>query len=221
MGLQAIPIQLGTQILIQLSQLSVRVPAKLVGLEHGKYLIVSIPSFSATEIKSRLTHGKVVVARYIHEGSALGFESVVIGMIIQPIRLVFFRYPKEIQDMNLRKHRRSGCCLPAEIVVNEESSSGFIIDISRGGCSFTCKSKVDLDINFLGVGKKLIIKVAVPGFEGKIEINSIIRSFRIDNTSIFFGLQFEEIPEEQKFKLYSYLDEMNSMDDDDDEDEEY
>lgn len=217
MGNQAIPIQLGVQLLLQLRQLSIRVPSKLVGLEHGKYLIVSMPSLSVTDIKSYFTHGKVVVARYIHEGSALGFESMVMGMIIQPVRLVFLGYPKSIQDMNLRKHKRSECYLPAEISVIDESIHGFILDISRGGCSFNCKSKTNLDIDMLSVGKKLVIKFAVPGFEGKLEIYCIIRNFRIDNAHMFFGLQFDDIVEEQKYKLYSYLDEMLSMEDDESE----
>lgn len=211
MGQRAIPIQLGVQLLMQLRQLSIRVPSKLVGLEHGKYLIVSISSMPVSDVKQYFTHGKVIVARYIHEGSALGFEAVVMGMIIQPVRLVFLNYPKEIQDMNLRKHRRSECYLPAEIVINEESFSGFILDISRGGCSFNCKPKSEPNVDSLRVGKKLIIKFAVPGFEGKLEINSINRNFRFDNSSMFFGLQFDEIPEEEKFKLYTYLDEMQVL----------
>ena len=214
MGKQAIPIQLGVQLLMQLRQLSVRVPSKLVGLEHGKYLIVSIPSLSVTDIKAYFTHGKIVVARYIHEGSALGFESVVMGMIIQPVRLVFLNYPKSIQDMNLRKHRRSDCYLPAEIVTDEDSNSGFILDISRGGCSFNCKSKTNIDVDTLSVGKKLTLKLAVPGFDGKLEIGCIIRNFRIDNANMIFGFQFDEIADEHKYKLYTYLDEMQMLEED-------
>jgi c-di-GMP-binding flagellar brake protein YcgR len=208
---QIIPIHLGTKLLLQLRTRANRVSSKLIGLEHGEYLIVSIPALSMSKIKSLFTHGKPVVVRYLHEGTALGFEANVLGMIINPVRLVFLNYPEKIQDMNLRKHRRSECYLPAEIVLGEKSSSGFINDISWGGCSFSCKNKASLDIDSLGVGNYIVIKFAVPGVEGKLEVNSIIRNFSVDSSNMFFGLQFEELPEDIKYKLNNYLGEMQLL----------
>ncbi len=206
-----IPVNLGTRLILQLRQLSDRIPSKLVGLEHGKYLILSIPTLSPSDLSAYFKQGKSMVIRYVHEGAALGFESYVMGIIIQPVRLVFISYPDTVQDMNLRKHKRGDCYLPAEILFEDKPVHGFILDISRGGCGFTAKIKKDFNTDALAVGSSIFLKFPIPGVEGKLSIGCVIRNARTDHNGLFLGLQFWEFISDQKEKLFTYLEEMELM----------
>ncbi len=206
-----IPFHLGNRLILQLRHYSQRVTANLIGLEKGKYIILSIVSLSSPDVNTYFKQGKTLVVRYIHEGAALGFESIVTGLIIQPYRLVFIKYPDKIENLNLRKHPRINCYLPAELMIDNKSSNGFILDISLGGCGFCNKTKNEFDPDSLNIGNLTLLKFPIPGKEGKLLIKSIIRSVHFENAEVFFGLEFIEFNKEQKNRLFAYINELQLL----------
>ena len=200
-----IPLQIGVQILLQVRSCQDRISSKFIGVEHGRYLILSVPLMSTSDLKAIFAQGKGVVGRYIHEGRVLGFETEVQGVIIQPANLIFLKYPSSVQDMNLRKHKRNECYLPAEISADDTQAHGVIIDISLGGCCLSTKHTAKLKKDSIAVDKKLKVQFALPGREGKLNIVSCIKNIRKDGHITMFGLQFCETPGEQTNQMHDFL----------------
>lgn len=206
-----IPIQLATPVQLQMRQATDRIPAKLIGLEHSKFMILSVATMSSSDQKDLFVQGKTVVARYIHEGSALGFETTIMGLSLTPLRLLFLNYPEKMEDMNLRKHQRRDCYLPAELMVGDKTAGGFILDISMGGSCFTCKSLLIFEVDDMEIGKKATLKVGIPGVEGKLSLEGLIRNIRTGAEGCFFGLQFAALTPDVQQRLRTYLEEMQMI----------
>ena len=127
----------GDELLIQIEGTKIRFKSNLVGVERDAYLIVKTPNMPG--IGNKITAGDTVIVRYLSEGSVFGFESVIEGSIVRPARLIFIKYPKFVECKSIRRFKRISCNIPATGDINGAEFKGMIVDISKGGCRFSCQ----------------------------------------------------------------------------------
>ncbi len=127
-------LRIGCVLHIKLSDKAERLPAKLIGMDAGAYLIVQ-PQNPA-KLFDQVFKGKEVVVRYLSDGAIFGFESRVMDFLMQPVRLLFLTYPSKIQSCEIREHKRYDCLYDAQLLLAGVPCRGVVANISVGGCQF-------------------------------------------------------------------------------------
>lgn len=199
----------GKMVDIQLNQPTlVRLKAKLVGFEVGKYIILKHPDpVGDNSHRDVLSEGRVAIVRYILEGEkgeCCAFKASIKHISQFPERFIFLEYPSEIQNRNLRLHQRVSTHIPAEITMKCEDQnqpgmliSGIVADISERGCGFVFRAQ-NLKVNV----KKRDIFVVIRNAEGQpIRIPARVCNSRNDNGKVNVGIQFVEAHQEVKTLL--------------------
>jgi len=193
-----ISVELGTQMQLEFESIKGRFNSTVVGMDPPAYLILK-PSGDASRVAAKLYKGNTVVVRYIHAGSVYGFQSTTLGTIAEPVRLVFIAYPKIVAEHNIRTDKRIECVLPATVTVGEEALEAVILDVSQGGCRLSL-SEPPADSG-IRVGSELAIAFALPGIEGRLEVEGKVRNVRQDERGLELGVQFEPLDETTREKL--------------------
>ncbi|MCW8888687.1 MAG: flagellar brake domain-containing protein [Gammaproteobacteria bacterium] len=202
-------IEVGTHLQIQVGQFQGRMDSTLVGIRPGRYLIISMPADGAHS--ARLDEdGALLVARYIHNGNAYGFKSVVLDVMLGPEKLLAISYPTQFEVFELRNYPRLSCFLPARIFIGEEAVVGSIIDISRTGAQFNTSSNNSVQFAEL-VDSSLNLDVLLPGSDGYTHIGGNLRNVHATSKSVELGLRFDSFEMYQLSNLISFLLDAHAM----------
>lgn len=128
------------------SPMQQRFPAKLVGFEMGRYLLVRLLEHESWYRYNRFLYdnNEVVVRTLIEggRGECLAFKSAIRWRSYNPLNMLFLYFPEEVERYDLRSHPRVATCISANIsdslkvVGQEEPLKGCIKDVSLGGCCF-------------------------------------------------------------------------------------
>lgn len=123
---------------------------RLVGCKDGKFILLEQPDTNKYGyVRDQLTDSVVLVVRTIFEktsGQACAFKSIVLSKLNHPSRLVFIKFPSQIESKELRREGRESTKTPARIYHTENASEdqkieGHLVNISSGGCCFKCEVK--------------------------------------------------------------------------------
>lgn len=166
------------------SETPFRLKSKLIGFDEGKYLIVSASPNTVREYGDIIREGAGCIVRTLVEGEAgqcIAFRSSLELIPARPKGLLFITFPQQIESISLRKESRVSTQLPVTFVHRDENNpdalfdsktevSGYIKDISSGGCRITAEwpqhhSSIQLVPVYIKVtladGDNLIIKAEI------------------------------------------------------------
>ena len=181
-----------------------------MGKEEGRYLIIKIPMVGNPE--EFFAKDKELVVRYVHEGSVFGFRSQVMLSILDSLNVVFVKFPKKIEDYNLRTHKRLDCSLPArlEVVARHQNRKlhfkGVIGDISKGGCKATISlEELEWIKESLSIQSAVMIFLFLPGVEGELLLRGVVRSMTQDSVVLSMGIQFADLSGKIQTKLDRFI----------------
>ncbi|MBI4805477.1 MAG: PilZ domain-containing protein [Desulfovibrio sp.] len=104
----------------------------ILGVDGTDTVIAEMPM--STGLKSLPKPGMGLQARFENHGSRYGFRTSVTKFITKPRPMVFFAYPKKIEILMRRRHPRVRCQLPISLENEHFKATGYISDISQGGC---------------------------------------------------------------------------------------
>ncbi len=199
--------QIGTTLKIQLEGSQSRLTSELIGVDEGKYLIIKMPPIqSMGTAASSLYKGSDIVVRYMHKGTVFGFKSRIISFITNPVKLMFLAYPKNIENQNLRSHKRIDCHLPANIKIAHNTVEGIVTDLSKEGCLFTVKMlNIQNTADLLQIGNEIGLSFQIPGVEEKLTITGKQKNIKKDKDSVHIGILFSDMAIEVQEKLYDFL----------------
>jgi hypothetical protein len=178
---------LGTVLQVQVEGLG-SVMTSLVGMAEGLHLIIKTPPLP--EIATKLYVKNIIIVRYFHAGQVFGFRATLMSLIKEPFRLCILSYPTSVEIINLRKHDRIYCMIPAEIKLPGGFYGGLVEDISVGGCSFELNTPADGKFPPLKIGEEVLIILDLPGNPRKVVINIVIRTMKMDSQTMKLGAQF-------------------------------
>jgi hypothetical protein len=205
----SLPIELGTELLLDISGLGYHLKSTLIGLEAGNFLLAKIPfAIPPNIVSSALVRNTRVVVRYFFKGMVFGFECQINQAITHPAPLLFLTYPKSIEEHNIREYKRIHCFLPSKISIGERSIEGTITDISKKGCSWhTKRTKLnDNDDLFDGLNKTLAVELQLPGIKELLKIQGVEKNVKKDDENIDVGIEFSDTDSQHMGQLAEFID---------------
>ncbi len=185
-----------------------RVSAKLIGYEAGRYLLVRVlEQDSWSQSNNFLFENNEVVVRMLLEGSrgeCLAFKTAIRWRAYNPINMIYFYFPDEIEKCDLRTHPRVPTCIDANLTgslrctENHNPLRGCIRDVSLGGCCF----EFTLPLRKQGLSPRSVIIGAGEG----LSVLADVRNQRpCSDARVAVGLNFRSSQEDVKqllSKLY-------------------
>jgi c-di-GMP-binding flagellar brake protein YcgR len=205
-------IPIGITLQIAINGVSFRMKSVSVGWVPDICLIITYPS-TPTPIAETLFPGNKVTVRYIDGGNAFGFESELIAVAEEPVRILYISYPVRIARKSLRSSRRMECYLPARAFLRdpetgEEAPLGeaVITDISRTGCGFTMPGEShDEAPARASLNQTVVLRFQVPGTEDKIALRGKATRIQRDAERTNMGIHFDEMEENLKETIMGYI----------------
>lgn len=92
-----LPSVFGTEVLIELAALKLRIKSSVVGMEKGRYLIVRISDQDLIgSFRSELVKESPMTIRFLHNNIIYGFSTEIIAVVSSPAKLFFVTYPEKI-----------------------------------------------------------------------------------------------------------------------------
>lgn len=180
-------LHLGTVLQVQVVGLGATL-SSLIGVEEGLHLIIKTPLIA--DIGKKLYEKNHIIVRYVHAGRVYGFRCTMTALIKEPFRFCILSYPTSVEILNLRKHERLSCLIPAEIRLPEGIYGGFIEDLSIGGCSFEPNATDTDAFPDLKIGNKAVLAINLPENKENNLIHIIIRTMKLDGRTMKLGAQF-------------------------------
>ena len=198
---------IGITFRLQIEERRRRISCELIGIDEGKYLIVKMPPLHTMEnVSNLMAKGTEIAVKYMYKGTMFGFKSQVIELIHNPFKLVFMKYPEEIESLDFRGNERVVCFLPANVKIAENIIEGGITDISRAGCLFVIEAPEHEDrINLLELNNEIKIGFYLPGIAGELCIDSKQRSVKKDDDGTSLGVEFVNMDSSVQGKLFGFL----------------
>ncbi len=204
------PISVGTELLIEIADLKLRLKSELIGIEDDEYLIVKLSHHdSGGGFKDKTIEQSPLVIRYVYKGSVYGFKATVLNIISKPAKLIFVSYPERIEECNVRTSPRYDCVLPAAATIGDASTELIITDISKNGCrcvimTSMVKNKAKL-YDTINMNSELELKVEFPGMEDKMILSGAVKNINKDEEEIMFGLSFAKMDAKAKVNFNKFI----------------
>jgi len=172
----------------------------LIGIEEGLYLIIKTPPIP--EIGTKLFQKNNIIIHYLFAGQVFGFRTTLLSLINEPFRFSILAYPTKVEKVNIRKHERICCMLPARIKRSKESYGILIEDISIGGCYFTVNPTKDGKFPAMRIGEEVLLVLTLPGIIDDMTINMVVRTIKCDLRTMNIGVQFTKSEVEKEETAY-------------------
>jgi hypothetical protein len=166
------------------------IQTNLIGMEDGAYLIIKTPPIP--EIGTKLFQKNHIIIRYFYAGQIFGFRSTLLSLIKEPFRFSILSYPTHVEKINIRKHERVSCMLPAKLKMPRGLYAILIEDISIGGCFFEVLMPEDRKFPVVKIGDEALLFLNLSEITDNIILNMIIRTIKCDIRIMKIGVQFKE-----------------------------
>lgn len=201
----ALSLPLGTVVMVEPAGLGQRFKTEFVGMERGRYLILRIPRIPG--VTEHLYQDKALTLRFVNEGHIFGFSSEVVWVMNAPFRLLFLRYPDEVEILNLRGCQRVDCFLPTAIKFGESWVQGVILNISCGGCQAVVEERVGQPLPAAALDEALMLEFRLVGSEQSLMVGGLTKSVNLSEHRLFLGVKFDEdMPEYTSGLIGRYVD---------------
>jgi len=182
-------VEIGTAVSLQRESTGNRIKAILIGIEHGKHLILSIPDKGQFQ---ELSRNLPLIVRYFHAGEACGFKSRVIETLSKPSFLALITYPKNVEKLTLRSEPRIECFLPASLQVQGRTLKCVVIDLSLKGCKVRMKA-TEGAAPLIMREKAVVLGPKLPGTNEVVHLQSTVRTVDKIDGGYLIGIQFGEL----------------------------
>lgn len=203
-----LPIKVGTELLVEFQNFTLKTKSELVGMKRGQYLIIGM-LHDMVGIRTDEIKESPLIIRYLYRGSVYGFMTRTLNIVNSPDRLIFLSYPEKIEEFRVRSSHRFECILPAATSLDGSEAETVIVDISNDGCRCIIQSSGVKDPdNFykaLDINRVAVLKVQFPGTSDSYELSGTIRNISKDADRIAFGVQFGPIRKETKSKFEDFI----------------
>lgn len=150
----------GQAVMVQLTGDCQRYWGRVLGADPYECFIVKLPQVPG--IKRLAVPGASLTLRLEHEGELFGFSCDVITAVFKPNPLAILAYPASTERLQLRRHKRLKCLIPAVAGNGCFSSSGFIVDMSLGGCKLILDERQIQQAMPLKPGDALTVDISLP-----------------------------------------------------------
>lgn len=187
-------LEIGIRLLMDVDGLGLTFRSALVGIEHGKYLLIKTPGAFDKEADQDFFSARGVVIKTLYKGTIYAFRSRVLGVISEPSPLMFIEYPGRIEHHELRRHKRFKCSIVARAGRNGAERDGVIKNISKGGCRCVMENfcEAHQSVNDL-LNETLVFQCRFPGSDQETGFEAQIRNAVMRSGEVAVGLKFLDL----------------------------
>lgn len=139
--------KIGQTVMVQVPGENQRYWGRVIGSDPYEFFIIKLPMVPG--ITRLTTAGTTLTLRLENEGELFGFSCEVISCTFKPQPLLILNYPATTERLQLRRHKRIKCLIPARLENEFFKSSIFIVDMSRGGCKLIMEVFKDKIVNLM------------------------------------------------------------------------
>jgi c-di-GMP-binding flagellar brake protein YcgR len=211
-----LPISVGTELLVEITDLKLRLKSELIGIEDEEYLLIKLSHHDPDGgFNDDAIAKSPVIIKYAYRGSVYGFKTDILNIVSIPAHLAFVSYPKQIEEHNIRASSRFDCVLPAEGIFDGTSAELIITDISVNGCR--CVILTSLIMNrkklyeVLNMDSTMELELQFPGMKDKLRLPGIIKNINKDSEEIMCGVKFEKVPKKTEKNLENFIKMLESI----------
>lgn len=208
---ECLAIDLTTELHLEIIGVIGKFKSALIGMKVDEFIIVDLPSIFDTNSKKKVEKNLSanVIARYLYKGSAFGFKSNLISMILKPTPMLFLRYPVNIEEQNLRKHKRVSCMLHGKIKLGSDVFVGIVLDISIVGAQIELvldNYHSDKLIAGLKKNSTFAFLVQIPG-KPKASVFQVERkNIRSHNEKLYLSVGLCNLKKQDEFNISQFID---------------
>lgn len=146
----------------------------------------------------RVESGTPCTVSYLHDGKLVGYRSEFRDLITSPVPLLFVAYPKNVEEMHLRKHLRASANEPILLMQADTASrsssvlpansyfGGLLKDLSGGGCSVTLVRRPA----WLRSGSAVRLEFELPGLGHITNLTGVVKNVDVRHGSETIGIEF-------------------------------
>ena len=204
-------IPLGAKVLIEPRQMTGRFWCQFVGMIPHGYIILRLPQKDVL-LREALAQEQDVTVRYLTGSKVCGFASTTSAVIVRPATLVFLRYPKTIQVLNLRRHERANCLLPIIAYHDGNESHGLIINMSESGCKVMLEDGSHKTTPGIKKMQELFCQFRFLDMSEDIYVKSEVKNIKEAEKGVSLGIEFKELSAEVHQKIARYVEKIRQYD---------
>ncbi|MDA8136836.1 MAG: DUF4388 domain-containing protein [Desulfobacteraceae bacterium] len=200
-------LEIGIRLLLDFDDLSVTFRSALVGIEHGKYLLLKTPNPFGGEDQGPAT-GTGLTIKTLYKGTIYAFRSRVLGLISEPSKLMFIAFPGRIEHHELRSHKRFKCSIVAQAGVGGSERGGVIENISKGGCRCVMETFPSDKTLLNGLLKDTVaFRCRFPGSGGEAVFMGEVKNASRKSGEMAVGVQFLHLDtmEDVRKSIHDYI----------------
>ncbi|MEL7638362.1 MAG: flagellar brake protein [Solidesulfovibrio sp.] len=196
----------GTRMLLEVAGLEDKLTTHCVGHARGRFVIAQMPHLPETgreALYQLLYPDAAVIARYLREGTVVGFSARVIKWIQVPFPLIFLTYPGRLESHDLRRHRRVHCCLPGRATFGGSALAGMLLDLSLSGCQFS--AVLDEAPPPVRIDDTARLSCELFGADEAAGLDCLVMRVASSGRRLEVGLKFRDLPPAARDALDAYL----------------
>ncbi len=183
-------LEIGIRLLIEFDNMDLTFHSTLVGIEHGKYLLLKAPAPFESFVRDKVKVGELIV-KSLYRGTIYAFRSRLMAVISKPSRLMFIQYPERIEHHELRAHKRFRCSIVAQAQVEDTERGGVIENISMGGCRCTIERRVkDKTHGGTLLNQALPFRCRFPGTLEEVRFTAQVKNVQTKSDEVSVGVEF-------------------------------
>lgn len=206
---KGIDIEPGTPLQIEIEGIAFRFASTFIGMEAQEYLILKVPEVPREapirNIRTKLISGVHLVVRYLNEGSVIGFRSQLSEAIFAPHKLMFVKYPKTIEQHDLRSDKRVNCTIPVKIVIDNKNYKGTMLDISKKGCRYLTRDLRETNLLSLKKDDQISLLCQFPGVKDEQVVPGKVKNIKKTALELSLGIQFQKMAPDVKGIVDQYI----------------
>jgi c-di-GMP-binding flagellar brake protein YcgR len=193
----------GLPLMMQTDEASEQFKAFFVGMQEDLCLVVRLPL--NVGVGWQLSDGSQVTTKFLSYGTVYGFHSEILGKYFKPpLRFLFLSCPSDVEKVEIRKHFRVNCLVPATVVAEGGAIQGMVNDIGLGGLRFVHhygeKSPPEIKN-----GDTVTVRCLMLGLTGVQEIVCQVRNAEQNPFRLTLGLGFGGIQAEIQEAIRGYV----------------
>lgn len=193
----------GMPLMVQTDESAEQFRVFFVGVQEDLCLVVRLPL--NVGVGWQLGDGSQVTAKFLSGGTVYGFHAEIMGKYFKtPLRFLFLSCPADVEKVEIRKHFRVSCLVPATVETAAGAFKGMITDIGLGGMRVVHHFK-DTPPPEISAGDKLTVRCLVLGLAGVREMACLVRNVEQTSTRLSLGLGFDELEGELLEAVRGYV----------------
>lgn len=197
----------GTKMLLEVSGLPGKLATVCVGHAKGRFVVTHmpvVPDGGREALHQMLYPDNGIIARFLLEGTVMGFSASIIRTVQIPFPLLFVTYPSRLESLDLRRHRRVPCCIPAAIQLDDTPAQGMIVDLSLTGCQFSAIVQAE-HAPQLRIDDQVELRCELFGAAENARLPAVVKRVGVSEKRLEIGLKFQEIAQTTKDAIAGYL----------------